>query len=148
MTFSQACVDLVKQSEGCRLQAYQDSVGVWTIGYGHTGPGIGIGLQWTQEQADEQLAKDMQRACEQMQTAVKVTLTQGQTDALTDFVFNLGIGALESSTLLRKLNNGWYAEIPAEIVRWNHAGGNVLAGLVVRRQKEVDLWNAPTEDTA
>lgn len=146
MTFSEACVNLVKQSEGCQLNAYQDSVGVWTIGYGHTGSDVSMGLHWTLEQAEEQLGKDLEKACQQMQNAVKVTLTQGQTDALTDWVFNLGIGALESSTLLRKLNNGWYGEIPAEIVRWNHAGGNVLAGLVVRRQKEVDLWNS--EETA
>ncbi len=140
MTYSPDCLNLVKQSEGCQLRAYRDSVGVWTIGYGHTGPEVHEGLEWTQEQADAQLAADLQIACEGMMKLVTVSLSQGQTDALTDFVFNLGAGQLRISTLLRKLNSGYRDEVPAELGRWVYAGGEKLPGLVTRRQREIDLW--------
>ncbi|HWF62964.1 MAG TPA: lysozyme [Nitrospira sp.] len=140
MTYSQDCVDLAKESEGEKLRAYQDPVGVWTIAYGHTGPEVHDGLVWTQEQADAQLAVDLQIHCEQMQALVKVPLTQGQTDALTDFTFNMGSGALKTSTLLRLLNMGQYDQVPAQLAKWVYAGGQVLAGLVARRKKEIDLW--------
>ena len=145
MTYSPDCLNLVKQSEGCQLRAYQDSVGVWTIGYGHTGPEVHEGLEWTQAQADAQLAADLQIACEGMMKLVTVSLSQGQTDALTDFVFNLGAGQLRNSTLLRKLNSGYRDEVPAELERWVYAGGEKLPGLVIRRQREVELWNREQE---
>ena len=71
---------------------------------------------------------------------VKVPLTQGQCDALTDFAFNMGLGNLGNSTLLRKLNAGYGEEVPSELLRWVYAGGEKLPGLVTRRQREVDLW--------
>jgi lysozyme len=141
VTYSEDCVKLVKQSEGCSLYAYQDPVGIWTIGYGHTGPEVKPDTSWTEAQADAQLAADLQIACEGMLKEVRVPLTQGQCDALTDFVFNLGAGNLRTSTLLRKLNMRYYTEIPAELLRWCYAGGKQLPGLVVRRQREVELWN-------
>jgi len=140
VTYSQDCVDLVKQSEGCSLHAYRDAVGVLTIGYGHTGRDVKADSRWTQAQADAQLAADLQIACEGLMALVKVPLTQGQCDALTDFAFNMGLGNLGNSTLLRKLNAGYGEEVPSELLRWVYAGGEKLPGLVTRRQREVDLW--------
>lgn len=152
MTYSQDCLDVAKEFEGCKLEAYDDLGGVPTIGYGHTGLDVHIGLIWTQAQADAQLAADLQIHCEQMQRAVKVLLTQGQTDALTDFVYNVGIGTFERSTLLATLNAGRYKAIPDllchrdEDDNWHgfvFAAGKVQSGLVRRRQAEIALWNKP-----
>lgn len=140
MSFSQDCVDLVKSSEGCELKAYRDSADIWTIGYGHTGPEVVEGLEWTPAQAEAQLAADLQIACEGVLKWVTVSLTQGQLDALTDFAFNMGVGKLEHSTLLRKLNSGYRDEVPGELIRWVYSGGVKLPGLITRRQKECDLW--------
>jgi lysozyme len=142
VNYSEDCFNLTKASEGCELNAYQDPVGIWTIGYGHTP--AEKGQQWTIAQAEAQLASDLQRAQEEMQALVKVPLTQGQTDALTDFVFNLGSGNLQTSTLLRKLNAGLYSEVPAELAKWVYGGGKILPGLQVRREKEIALWNKPS----
>lgn len=146
---SEKCVEFVKRFEGCSLNAYQDAVGVWTIGWGHTGPEVVEGLQWTQAQCDAQLAGDISTHAQQMEALVKVPLTQGQYDALTDFVYNLGVGKLKTSTLLRQLNMGNY-EAARECLYWVDAdgrphgwilGGNkVLPGLVERRKAEQELW--------
>lgn len=143
MTYSDDCVNLVKESEGFAAHAYKDAAGYGTIGYGHKikeGEEFGDGL--TVDEAEALLKDDLNVALEGVNRLVKVPLTQGQTDALTDWVFNLGAGALQTSTLLRKLNMGQYDQIPAEIVRWVYAGGNKLSGLITRRQKEVELWNS------
>lgn len=131
------------ESEGKRNAAYLDAVGVPTVGYGHTGPEVHLGLTWTDQQCEDVLFRDLEAAGVAVTRLVKVSLNQNQFDSLTDFCFNLGAAALAESTLLRKLNMGLYTEIPAEMERWVRAGGEVLPGLVVRRQKEIDLWNAP-----
>jgi lysozyme len=151
VTFSQDCVDLVKISEGLRLIAYSDPGGVPTIGWGHTGPDVVLGAVWSLDYAEKALLDDLQTHCEQMLKVVKVPLTQGQCDALTDFTFNEGIGTLEKSTLLTLLNMGIYAAVPNELYRVNASdcsrhgyifqGGVILAGLVKRRQAEIILWN-------
>lgn len=132
---SQACIDLVKASEGCRLTAYRDSVGVLTIGYGSTG-GIKEGQTITQEQAEAMLVDDLDAAAEAVRKLVTVPLNQGQFDALCDFVFNLGEGRLRDSTLLRLLNQGRYGEAAAQFRFWVMAGGHPLPGLVKRRAAE------------
>jgi len=132
---SQACIDLVKASEGCRLTAYRDAVGVLTIGYGSTG-GIHEGQTITQEQADAMLLDDLDAAAEGVRKLVTVPLNQGQFDALCDFVFNLGEGRLRDSTLLRLLNQGRYGEAAVQFKFWVMAGGHPLPGLVTRRAKE------------
>jgi spore coat assembly protein SafA len=141
---SQSGLDLIKGFEGLRLSAYQDSAGVWTIGYGHTG-NVKPGDRITQAQADELLQKDTAWAQQAVRDQVKVPLTQGQFDALTSFTFNLGAGALAKSTLLSKLNAGDYGGAQAEFGKWVHAGGQVLQGLVRRRAAEAELFgnNAP-----
>lgn len=132
---SQACIDLVKASEGCRLTAYRDAVGILTIGYGSTG-GIKEGQTITQEQAEAMLVDDLDAAADAVRKLVTVPLTQGQFDALCDFVFNLGEGRLRDSTLLRLLNQGRYGEAAAQFRFWVMAGGHPLPGLVKRRAAE------------
>jgi len=144
VTYSDDCVKLVKDSEGCSLRAYRDPIGIWTIGFGHTGPEVIDGLEWTVAQACAQLAADLQIACEGVLKLVHVSITQGQLDALTDFAFNEGIGQLRNSTLLRKLNSGYRDEVPAELERWVFAGGKKLPGLIARRQREIGLWTKTT----
>ncbi len=131
---------LTEQFEGCRLTAYQDSVGVWTIGFGHT-LGVQEGDTCTQEQAVQWLMQDLQSAQDAVTSQVTVPLTQNQLEALTDFVFNEGSGHFESSTLLKLLNAGNYAAADAEFAKWDLAGGKVLPGLVRRRAAEAALFN-------
>ena len=128
-------LELTKAFEGCRLTAYQDIAGTWTIGYGHTA-GVTAGINCTQEQADAWLAQDIQTVVDQINRDVKVGLTQGAFNALVDFGFNLGVHALKTSTLWKKLNAGDIAGAAAEFPRWDHAGGKEVAGLLRRRQAE------------
>jgi len=136
---SQAGIDLIKSFEGLRLAAYQDSVGVWTIGYGHTGTAR-PGQRITEQQAEALLREDVASFEQCVMRAVKAPLDQHQFDALVSFAFNLGCGALSRSTLLKKLNGLDYSGAADEIPRWNRAGGNVLRGLVRRRAAERDLF--------
>jgi lysozyme len=131
---------ITKQSEGCRLTAYQDSVGVWTIGWGHTGPEVHEGLVWTQAQADAQLLKDMAAAEANVRAVVEIPLTQDEFIALCDLAFNIGTSNLDGSTLLRLLNAGDIDGAIAQFSVWNEAGGRVLAGLVNRRTAEATLF--------
>jgi GH24 family phage-related lysozyme (muramidase) len=134
-------LDLVKRFEGLRLAAYQDSAGVWTIGYGHTG-NVRPGQRITEAQAEQLLRKDVAWAEDAVRKNVDVPLSQGQFDALVSFTFNLGSGALQRSTLLKKLNAGDYAGAQAEFGRFVHAGGRVLPGLVRRRADEAALFGS------
>jgi GH24 family phage-related lysozyme (muramidase) len=131
--------EMTKKFEALRLKAYQDSVGVWTIGYGHT-KGVKEGDTCTEKEADEYLRQDMWIKEAAVKRLVHVPLTQGQYDALCDFAFNLGEGNLASSTLLKLLNAGSYMEAGMEFQKWNKAGGKVLKGLVDRRAAEADLF--------
>lgn len=141
LTYSRNGLALTEQFEGCRLTAYQDQVGVWTIGYGHTGPDVTPGLAITQEQAEALLAKDVSSACSCVNSHVTLALTQNEFDALVDFVFNLGAGAFEGSTLLRELNAGDVTAAAAQFDLWDKAGGAVVAGLLRRRQAETELYS-------
>ena len=133
---------LTEQFEGCELTAYKDSGGVWTIGYGHT-EGVTQGMTCTQEQADAWLLSDIQWAVSVVQGAVSVTLTQGEFNALVDFVFNVGSANFQSSTLLRDLNAGDYALAALQFERWDLAGGTVVAGLLRRRRAEENEFDTP-----
>ncbi|HTW50156.1 MAG TPA: lysozyme [Acidobacteriaceae bacterium] len=135
-------LSLTEQFEGCELTAYQDQVGVWTIGYGHTGPDVVAGLTITQDQAQALLAQDVQSAAACVNNSVTVQLSQDEFDALVDFVFNLGVGAFEGSTLLRDLNAANFTAAAAEFDLWDHAGGAVIAGLLRRRQAETALFES------
>jgi GH24 family phage-related lysozyme (muramidase) len=135
---SQRGIDLIKRFEGCNLTAYLCPAGVPTIGYGHTG-GVKIGETITQEHADRLLASDLVR----FELAVDRHLpnaTQSQFDALVSFSFNVGVGAFERSTLLRKAKGGDIEGAAREFARWNKAGGKVLAGLTRRCEAQRVLF--------
>ena len=134
-------IELIKDFEGRRLVAYQDSVGVWTIGYGHTKTAHEDKLI-IKSTADRLLAEDLAEFEKYVDTYVTVALTQNQFDALVSWTFNLGPGNLQESTMLRKLNYGDYESVPDEMRRWNKAGGEVLEGLVRRRDAEAELFGA------
>jgi lysozyme len=135
----QAGLDLVKSFEGLFLQAYRDSVGVPTIGWGHT-VGVQMGQTIDQAQAEAFLQADMADSCGAVERLVTVPLSDDQFSALVSFTFNCGTGALAGSTLLRLLNGGDYLSVPGQLMRWNHAGGQVLAGLTRRRLAEGALF--------
>ena len=144
MQTSDKGIALIKQFEGCRLTAYQDSVGVWTIGYGWTQPVDGkpirAGMTIKQATAERLLKTGLVSYESDVSRLVKVGLTQGQFDALVSFTYNLGARSLSTSTLLRKLNAGDYAGAADEFLRWNKAGGKVLNGLTRRREAERALF--------
>ncbi|WP_321921725.1 lysozyme [Burkholderia sp. BCC1998] len=140
MNYSLTGKQLTEQFEGCELTAYQDQVGVWTIGYGHTA-GVAPGMTCTQDQAAAWLDQDVQWAVNVVNHAVTVPVTQGEFDAMVDFVFNLGSGNFESSTLLKLLNSGNYDGAAAQFPRWDLAGGKVSAGLLRRRMAEQAEFN-------
>ncbi|KJO83825.1 phage lysozyme family protein [Enterobacter hormaechei] len=144
MQTSEKGIALIKQFEGCKLTAYQDSVGVWTIGYGWTQPVDGkpirAGMTIKQETAERLLKTGLVSYESDVSRLVKVGLTQGQFDALVSFTYNLGARSLSTSTLLRKLNAGDYVGAADELLRWNKAGGKVLNGLTRRREAERALF--------
>ena len=139
MKISEAGLDLIREHEGCRLEAYRDSVGVLTLGYGHT-RGVKAGDTCTPMQADEWLREDIHHAETCVDKCVSVPLTQGEFDALVSFAVNLGCGALRGSTLLRLVNDGRMDDAAEQFGRWNHAGGIELAGLTARRKAEQELF--------
>lgn len=139
MKISQEGLSLIKKFEGCELKAYHCAAGVPTIGYGST-HGVTMDMEITQEEADELLMDDVSKFEEAVTRAVKVPLEQNQYDALVSWTFNLGPSNLSSSTMLRVLNEGKYEEVPAQIKRWNKAGGKVLQGLIRRREAEALLF--------
>ena len=142
MEYSQSGLHLTEQFESCRLVAYQDVRGVWTIGWGHTGPDVYGGLIITQDQADAWLLQDVQNAVNHVNSLVTVQLTQPEFDALVDFCFNVGCGAFAGSTMLKLLNAGDYAGAADQFERWDKSGGQVIAGLLRRRQTEVQEFNS------
>ena len=139
MKISQEGLSLIKKFEGCELEAYKCAAGVLTIGYGST-KDVKEGDTLTQEEADKLLLKDVEVFETAVNDAVEVPISQSQFDALVSWTFNLGSGRLNSSTMLKKLNNQEYDEVPSQIKRWNKAGGKVLQGLVRRREAEALLY--------
>jgi lysozyme len=137
---------LIKAHEGKRLVAYRCPAGVWTIGYGHTSaagaPEVKPGMRISQIEADAILARDLEAFEKGVRSLVKGPLTQGQFDALVSFTFNVGLGALKRSTLLKRLNAGQHKAVPAELMKWTRAGGRELPGLVRRRRDEAELWRS------
>ncbi len=154
MTPSSACISLVQQFEGCAKKqpdgsfaAYPDpgSGGdPWTIGWGSTGPDIKPGMVWTQQQCDDRLTADLTKFATGVNAAVgTAATTQHQFDALVSFAYNVGLGNLQSSTLLKLHKAGDYAGAAAQFARWNKAAGKVLAGLTRRRAAEAALYAQP-----
>ena len=140
MKLGERGTEILKYFEGCKLTAYQNSLGVWTIGYGHT-KGVYDGMTITQDQAEQMLLSELEEYEGYIENMVTVPLTQNQFDALVVWVYNLGPTNFKNSTLLKELNAGNYNAAGQEITRWNKAGGKVLAGLVKRREAEAELFN-------
>lgn len=150
-TVSQSGINIVKKFEGLHkvtdsgdVRAYRCPAGKWTIGYGHT-KGVRSGMRATPAQCEEFLVEDLNEAGAIVRRYVNVPLSQNQYDALVSFVFNLGGGNFQSSTLLKKLNKGLYDEVPAQILRWNKARVDgvltELRGLTRRRTAEAALFS-------
>ena len=139
MNISQEGLSLIKKFEGCELEAYKCAAGVWTIGFGSI-KGVKQGDTITQEEADNLLLHEMDEYEGYINDAVNVDLNQNQFDALVSWVFNLGPSNLSSSTLLTRINNKDWKDVPNQIKRWNKAGGKVLEGLIRRREAEALLF--------
>jgi lysozyme len=146
-------IKLIQQFEGCAkrrpdgtFEAYPDpgSGGdPWTIGWGSTGPDIKPGTVWTQAQCDARLASHVDDFAAGVAKAVGAAPTsQNQFDALVSFAYNVGLGNLNSSTLLKKHKAGDFAGAAAEFPKWNKASGKVLPGLVKRRAAEAALYSS------
>src|SRR5436853_7015410 len=155
MQMSPHGLELLEQWEGFKTTVYKDSAGLPTIGVGHlltkselssgkitiNGVPVKYGDGLTEQQVTDLLAQDVQPAAAAVNNNVKVPLNQNQFDALVSFTFNVGGGAFTSSTLLKVLNQGQYDQVPTQLLRWTRAGGQVVQGLVNRRNNEIKLWN-------
>ena len=139
MNISQEGISLIKKFEGCELEAYKCAAGVWTIGYGHT-KDVKEGDSISKEEAEFMLVHELQEYCNDVDIAVKVDLKQNEFDALVSWTYNLGPTNLNSSTMLRVLNEGKHDEVPAQMKRWNKASGQVKEGLVRRREAEALMF--------
>lgn len=137
---NEAGVSLIREFEGCRLESYKDIVGVETIAYGHTGADVTPGLKITQERADELLKQDLNKFEDGVSALVKVPLTDNQFAALVSFSYNLGLGALKTSFLLKCLSVKNYEGAATQFEKWCHAGGVIVPGLLRRRHAERDLF--------
>lgn len=144
MKTSQGMKELIARFEGLRLKAYKCPAGIWTIAFGATtfnGKRITEGLVITKEQAYEQLERDLAAFERGVERLVSKPINQDQFDALVSFSFNLGLGSLSRSTLLKKVNaDPSDPTIRDSFAMWNKAGGKVLAGLVKRRKAEADWY--------
>jgi GH24 family phage-related lysozyme (muramidase) len=138
MKISRVGIDLIKSFEGCELHAYKCAAGVWTIGYGHTA-GVKEGDKITHSQADAFLAQDLNHFEDGVMELIR-RATQSQFDAMVSFAFNLGLGNLRKSTLLKYHNKGLYLDAAAQFGCWKYAQGRVLLGLVRRREAERKLY--------
>lgn len=136
---NQKGLDLIKTFEGLKLSSYDDGVGVWTIGYGHT-RNIRPEMTISKEQAELYLQEDLERFEKAVSRLVKVQLTDNQFSALVAFVFNIGDGAFAYSTLLKLLNEARYHAAAQQFLRWDKAQGKVLPGLTRRRGAEMRLF--------
>ena len=145
MIVNQRTLDLIKQWEGCKLTAYRDVVGVWTIGYGITAnAGVGIepceGMVITQAQAEEHLRRAVDKFADKVAALIKVPVTANEFGACVMLSYNIGLGAFGKSTVLRELNKGNKEGASSAFHMWNKAGGKIVKGLVNRRLAEVELF--------
>ena len=138
-------INLIKQWEGLRTEAYICPAGVVTVGYGSTGDYVHLGMSITETEAEVLLMQDLERFEDCVNQDIKVALTSNQFSALVSWTFNLGCGALHESTLRRRLNEGQDIEtvIRQEFPKWVYAGGQILEGLVNRRNAEIALACKP-----
>lgn len=140
-------VALIKEFEGCHLEAYPDpgtGGDPWTIGWGSTGPGIRKGVKWTQEQADKRLAADVDRFLEGVIGAVNAEASHPEPNeigAMTSLAYNIGLMAFAGSTLLMKFNKGNTEGASLQFPNWNRSGGRAMKGLTNRRKDEQRVFD-------
>lgn len=140
MTINEAGLALIRTFEGCKLNAYQDVVGIWTIGYGHTGHEVVKGMTITQDQAEYLLEHDLNTTERGVSKLVETgEATENQISALICFAYNVGLHNLATSTLLMKVNNNDLSACE-EFSKWCHAGGKIIHGLQLRREAERALF--------
>lgn len=150
MTALAHALALIRKWEGCRLSAYPDpgtGGDPWTIGWGSTGPGIRKGVTWTQAQADERLAADVEKFMGGVRKLIKRPASDTELGAMTSLAYNIGLGAFERSTLLRFFNAGDKARAAKQFDVWRRAGGRVMQGLVNRRADERKVFESAPDDT-
>ena len=131
-------INLIKSFEGCKLTAYKvhRNEKYYTIGYGHYGADVKKGQKISSKRATEILEQDLEKFEKAVNVAVRVPITQSMFNALVSFTYNVGVGALKSSTLIKYVNSKEYNKASNEFSKWTKCGGVVLAGLVKRRAKE------------
>lgn len=139
--FNQSGLNLLKSFEGCKLTAYKDIGGVWTIGYGET-EGVYPGQTITQEQADEMLMNSLKEFIDGVNSLVTTPISDNQFSALVCFSYNVGLQNLKKSMLLRCVNTLHYSDAAKQFVKWDHVNGIVSDGLLRRRESERDLFLA------
>ena len=147
MSWIDIVTPFIRGFESCSLTAYHgaaDRPGLWSIGWGATGPGIVEGTVWTQDQCDQDLAAKIQSFGSGVDSLVTVSINDNQKAALVSFVYNLGVASLQHSTLLTLLNQGEYNGASIEFPKWNHANGVLVNGLTRRRDAEQILFNTVT----
>ena len=149
---NQATIDLIKEFEGFRANAYRDAVGVWTIGYGHTSragdPKVKPGMRITRAEGERILKKDVAKFAADVERVLgddADKLNDNQFGAIVSFAYNVGIGNLKRSSVLKAIRRGDLDAVPAKLKLWNKAGGKVLKGLVRRRKAEGELFMRPVD---
>lgn len=146
MDVNNATLGIIKRNEGCELKTYKDSVGVLTIGYGHTGPDVKTEQIITQDRAEELLREDVERFKVGVELLVATTpTTNNQFGAMISLAYNVGLGAFKRSTVYHAHHTGNYAAAADAFLLWDRAGGRVLTGLVRRRHEERMLYLTPDE---
>ena len=144
MKINAAGLDLIKRWEGLRLTAYQDSVGIWTIGYGHTAeagpPAPKAGMKITETEATDILARDLGQYERAVTKAISVAPTSNQFAAMVSLCFNIGPTNFAKSSVVRRMNEGNPKAAADAFLLWNKAGGKVLKGLTARREDEKKLF--------
>lgn len=141
---SEEGLNLIRKYEGFSARPYLCPAAVWTQGYGHTRGVTQFSEPVDEAQATEWLREDVETAERSVRRLIVSPLSQGQFDALVSFTFNLGGGALQRSTLRRKVNAGEHDAVPAELMKWCRAGGKVMKGLLNRRRAEAALYDSAT----
>jgi GH24 family phage-related lysozyme (muramidase) len=137
MEISKSGAQFIKSFEGCRLHAYQDTGGVWTIGYGATGPEIGRNTIWTQDQVEARFLEDLSSRAKTLSTLLgNAETTQGQFDAMLSLMYNIGNAAFKKSSVLREHKARRYSMAASSLLKWNKDNGVVIMGLVRRRIAE------------
>lgn len=142
--YSDAGIDMTKQFEGLRLEAYQDCAGVWTIGYGHTGRDVKPGRKVSEFEAEVLLRADLRDAVDCVNRAVEVDIEQHHFDALVDFCYNAGRGNFLRSSLLGKLNQEDFEGAAHQFSMWVNVDMKPVPGLVRRRASEAAMFRGQT----